>query len=862
MKVWFLLLGFLACYNTSVAQAQDLGNGLKGIWQQPAQPLDIAPWQAHWIWMNDSISSNALLARKTFDLTELPDTAILRITASSQYQLFLNGKYVRRGPARSAPHHQSFDMFDISKWLTLGKNSIAVRVHRQQNKYSYHFEQRGGLLAQLDLSSKGKLETLSSNSDWKVSSEPSWDNTSSTINRFQQVVNDRVDMRKYIQHWDQIDFDDSQWQKASPLYRNSGWPAVQKNDTPNELTTPWTSLVPRDIPYLNEEQVGAQNLIHAAQVNGDEFIEPIRISRQLPKDFSHAIKRHISKNSPLEIPKAGKGKKWFLLFDFGKVLNGTPNLVIQGPSGTVIEIVGAPYAIDNKFTYKVVDSEFRDKVVLSGKKDHWEATYFKPFRYMGLMVHYFEAPVRLYSVGTRSLTYPFEKQGNMIAKKAPWVENYMNATAKTIAVCTTDAFTDNYRERRQYAQTGYYAALGNYYLFGDTALQRRYLIQTSQEQEPNGIMPAYAPAGSDDYMVILDSNCLWIRSLHDYLLYSGDFTTVRALFASASKLMEALAGFTNEMGMIDSPPYPYWLDHAMLDRRGANLNLNGHYLGALEDFAKILEWLEKPESEYYRKKAALLRTSLQTKLWNKERELFTDALINGEQSEMFSEHSNSTALALNIATQEQATKIAEQLVENDRHNYIKRASGLVMVTPAMSYYLHKGLCEYGFIDQSFEMFRSRFDKMLTPATNGTLWEEWWLNGTGRTGVFDDRKTRSDAQTESAFPPALFANYLLGIKPTKPGMKEIEIRRTKSRIQHLEANVPTPEGNLFVKWDVTKKGVKSLQLQVPGNMKIRLDLKSLLGGGATRISIDGRSLDQELKANQYFTLENGSHTVHF
>ena len=69
----------------------------------------------------------------------------------------------------------------------------------------------------------------------------------------------------------------------------------------------------------------------------------------------------------------------------------------------------------------------------------------------------------------------------------------MEASAKTIEVCTTDAYTDNYRERRQYAQTGYYAALGNYWLFGDHALQRRYLVQVAQEQEANGVMPAAMP---------------------------------------------------------------------------------------------------------------------------------------------------------------------------------------------------------------------------------------------------------------------------------------------------------------------------------------------------------------------------------
>jgi hypothetical protein len=59
--------------------------------------------------------------------------------------------------------------------------------------------------------------------------------------------------------------------------------------------------------------------------------------------------------------------------------------------------------------------------------------------------------------------------------------------------------------------TGYYAALGNDWTGGNTALQRRYLVQAAQEQEADGTMPAYAPRHSSDFMIILDSNTLWLK---------------------------------------------------------------------------------------------------------------------------------------------------------------------------------------------------------------------------------------------------------------------------------------------------------------------------------------------------------------
>ena len=87
------------------------------------------------------------------------------------------------------------------------------------------------------------------------------------------------------------------------------------------------------------------------------------------------------------------------------------------------------------------------------------------------------------------------------------------------------------------------------------------MVQIAQEQQANGLMPAYAPLTGDDFMVILDSNCLWIRSLYSYLLYSGDYETVKELLPFAERLMKLLNSYTNKLEMIDSPPFALSLIH-------------------------------------------------------------------------------------------------------------------------------------------------------------------------------------------------------------------------------------------------------------------------------------------------------------
>ncbi|MEC8636990.1 MAG: alpha-L-rhamnosidase N-terminal domain-containing protein, partial [Bacteroidota bacterium] len=501
-------------------------NRVKGEWTTDEKAQQDNAWKAQWIWLNEEVQSHTMLSRKSFIMSELPQKAFLKITATSHYKLYINGQYLLQGPARSAPHHQSFDQLEIAPLLEKGINTIAVKVHYQDGQQSYHFQSRPGLLAELNLSFGTDEISLSTDKSWKVKADPAWDNEALPINRFQDLVNDKVDFRKKIEGWQNPTFDDSNWPSATQIYRNVGWPAHQKNNLAGATTLPWINLVPRDLPYLIETDWVTTNLIKAEQ------IESLNIDKMPPISIKASKELKINPSIPFILKGSRKGKSWFLLYDFGEIITGNLRLSIEGETGTKVDVLSAPYQINGFFRHTVLHSNFRDQIILSGGLDKWESTYFKPSRYLALVIHS-QDPVKVIQLGSRQLQYPFERKGHIDSSEAPWISRYFDATDKTIKACTSDAYTDNYRERRQYAQTGYYGAMGNHWIFGDTALQRRYLIQTAQEQQANGIMPAYAPLKSKDYMIILDSNLLWIRSLYQYYLFSGDRITTQKLLDSA-----------------------------------------------------------------------------------------------------------------------------------------------------------------------------------------------------------------------------------------------------------------------------------------------------------------------------------------
>ncbi len=85
-----------------------------------------------------------------FRLKRRPDRAELLITADSRYKLWINGRFVARGPARSYPSAQSVDRLDVAAYLQAGDNLLAVQVYQPgYSHFAYVHRGAAGLLAAL-----------------------------------------------------------------------------------------------------------------------------------------------------------------------------------------------------------------------------------------------------------------------------------------------------------------------------------------------------------------------------------------------------------------------------------------------------------------------------------------------------------------------------------------------------------------------------------------------------------------------------------------------------------------------------------------------------------------------------------------
>ena len=219
----------------------------------PSSSVEVAPaWTARWISAPGApaFDYGVYHFRRTFDLTEKPQTFLVQVTADNRYQLFVNGERVSWGPARGDLYHWRYETVDLAPHLKPGRNVLAAVVwnfglHAPQAQVTY----QTGFLLQV----AGDAEkALSTDKNWKAVRNDAYAPVPivpAEIHNQYYVAGpgDRVDAARYPWGWEQPDFDDAKWEPAQQGPVGSARDAL---DAPSR----WM-LVPREIPAMEETPI-------------------------------------------------------------------------------------------------------------------------------------------------------------------------------------------------------------------------------------------------------------------------------------------------------------------------------------------------------------------------------------------------------------------------------------------------------------------------------------------------------------------------------------------------------------------------------------------------------------------------------
>jgi hypothetical protein len=131
-------------------------------------------WKAKWIG-HPTASGNdfgVFYFRKEIELSSVPTSYIIHVSADNKYRLFVNGKNLGTGPARSNLANWNFETFDIAPYLKTGKNLVVATVwnfaqYRPYAQISYQ-------TAFIVQGHSEKESALNTDKNWKVIKESSY----------------------------------------------------------------------------------------------------------------------------------------------------------------------------------------------------------------------------------------------------------------------------------------------------------------------------------------------------------------------------------------------------------------------------------------------------------------------------------------------------------------------------------------------------------------------------------------------------------------------------------------------------------------------------------------------------------------
>lgn len=766
--------------------------------------------------------------RRTVHLPHVPAQAIAHVSADGRYQLYVNGTRVGRGPARCDPLWQYYDSYDLSPLLQAGTNVIAVLVHSYGRDMAWYQLPRaewarafgcGGFFFQCDIERPdGTSIAVHSDETWRCRVADAWErDVPAGAVGFPELY----DARREPLGWATPDFDDSDWEAAEILRRQ----AINRGPD----VRPFPVMVPRDIPFLLEEErlpIAVVSCGEAAEPESlDEVASAVAAERLQPLERCRVTcpEALLSEDDTYTEIRTAPRRNVGLVLDFGRTVSGYPRLVLDGSSGAIVDI-----AYSERLTNGLVEvsraspiiSQNVHRLILREGVQTWEQFQWAGFRYLQLIFRSCERPVRVHRAAVNFTSYPVGKRGSF-ACSDPLLTRLWEMGTDTLQLCMHDGYEDcPSREQRQWVGDAYVEMLVNFAAFGDTRLAAKLLRQAAQSQRADG-MTHMAPPGDvvSAWSEFIPDYCLyWVMTIAEYARYSGDIALARELFPSVAKAMAWFERHLDEHGLLESVPGWVFIDWAEVDRWGECAALNALYCHTLRQAAQIARWSGvASEAKRYKALAARVRRALNKHLWDQERGVYVDARVDGRRGRRVSQQTNALCIAYDIAPRGRWPRILAAITDEGRLRATSTGPGdpavrdfdeerqVVLAQPFFTHHLHRALARAGQHRLLVDNIRRRWGAMLEAGAT-TFWEHWH----GRD---------SQCHAWSATPTYDLSTEVLGVAPLEPGFRQFVVAPKPAGLDWARGVFPSVRGDIAVFWERRRRSFQ-LTVDIPPEATVR------------------------------------------
>ena len=382
------------------------------------------------------------------------------------------------------------------------------------------------------------------------------------------------------------------------------------------------------------------------------------------------------------------------------------------------------------------------------------------------------------------------------------INRIWDVAAYTMDLTTREFFMDGIkRDRWTWSGDAIQSYLMNYYLRFDVECVKRTIRQL------RGKDPVTAHVNT-----IMDYTFYWFKSIHDYYEYTGDVDFVREMWPRMVTLMDYVEGRLNSQGMAEGQADDWifvdWVDFPM-HKRGTLCFEQILLMKAMETMAICAKLLGINKSDY-RVKAEELRNKIKQTFWSYEQKAYYHAIEDGTMNRQITKFPNMFAILYGLAYEEERREIMQSVMLNPAIDPI--------TTPYMRFYELETLLIDGRHEQVLKEMRDYWGGMLREGAT-SFWEKYVPSekGTQHLAMYGRPYGKSLCHAWGASPVYLLGKYYLGVRPTKPGYEEFEIRPSLGDLDWMIGDVPTPHGMIHV--EMNRHEVKVLATEGSGTLFI-------------------------------------------
>ena len=738
-------------------------------------------WRGHWITHPAISQGEAVMLhfRRTFDLAQVPSEFIINITADNNYTLYVNGQLVCFGPQLGDIIHWRYETVNLSSYLHPGKNTIAVEVmnwgyYRFYGKQSVHT----GLTINGYSPAAQVVATHTYENDWKVYRNPGWyphlvqwrSATPDIIGGFYaNNPTDSLVAQDYPWGWQQTDFDDQQWPKATFL----------ESTNLQEGGFAWL-LEPRNVPL---QQQKPENLRTVARTQGISVPDGFLTGDQ---DLIFPARQEVS-----------------LLLDHRQLTMGYPELRFSGGAGAHITITYAENLFNpdkSKGDRDVIEGKYvtgyRDILLPNGGEDHtFRPTWLRTFRFVEIKVRMADEPLTLHHFYNQRTTTPIPITAEFKADQ-PVYEQIFDICRRTVAICTQDYFlSDAYYETMQYVGDTKVHALVWQALSGDDAHTRNALQQFHYSRMPDGSLlscyPLKANFAHDTYSMI------WVDMLYDYLRYSGDTAFIRPMLPGVQHTLSSFEDRLQPNGLLGASRYSDFIDWYVDSPSGRlapgsdgsnSAVVSLHYAHALQSAARLFTIAgNATQAEAYQARANRVKQAVYQLCYDSTRQLVSER----PDHSYFDQHSNIMAI------------LTDAVPEAEQSALIERTLVDTTLSPATYYY------RYYLLEA---LHKTRRGDLLPQAQQP--WAELVrLHASTVVERFEgpNKRSRSEAHPWGTAPALFYYKILAGIEQTGLGWNQIRIAPQLGELQWITGKYATPKG--IITFEMRRQGPARLEVSI-------------------------------------------------